>query len=100
MRIVTVEDLTNKLDQDLAWRKKELSFIADKILEEGCDFKEPYFLSKKQALKELKQNSNMAKRIIEFYKTNIKRITAIVPHKPAQNILVNESLPKEAPIVC
>lgn len=54
--------------------KKELNFIADKILEERWNFKNLYFLSKKQIIKELKKNPNMAKRNLEFYKTKIKRI--------------------------
>ena len=31
MRILIVEDLTNKLNEDLAWRKKELNFIYNKL---------------------------------------------------------------------
>lgn len=44
MRIVTVEDLTNKLDQDLAWRKKELSFIYNQLKLSGYPDIELYYL--------------------------------------------------------
>src|SRR3989344_4929177 len=54
--------------------KKQYEFVANKILEEAWDFKNLYFLTKRQIIKELKRNQRKAREELQFYKTVIKRI--------------------------
>ncbi len=53
--------------------KKQYEFVADKILEEAWDFKNLYFLTKRQIIKKLELNQRKARKEFQFYKTAIKR---------------------------